>query len=189
MMVSEDQSSNCTIILHNILHDNSQRSNNGLLNPIFKDTVSRQSIDEGCIDNNDVECFFSQRVSYKYEMYHSRNYMRCRKTVDFLIRYSYNNSRYNFGEIDCFFEFNRELYAIVYEFDCSAYDFFQNVIFKQKAELENFDQNFLSLYYKINSASTTKRVIKCSDILSKCALVDTNDKQFLIDYLYEREHD
>ena len=52
-----------------------------------------------------------------------------------------------------------------------------------------YRENFLSLYYKINSASTTKRVIKCSDILSKCALVDTNDKQFLIDYLYEREHD
>ncbi len=79
----------------------------------------------------------------------------CRKTVDFFIRFFYNNSRYNFGEIDCFFEFNRELYAIVYEFDCSVYDFFQNVIFKQKAELENFGQNFLSLYYKINSASTT----------------------------------
>ncbi len=101
-MVSEDQSSNCTKILHNILQNNSQRSINGLLNPIFKNTVSRQLIDEGCIDNNDVECFFSQRVSYRYEMYHSRNYMRCRKTVDFLVRYFYNNSRYNFGEIDCF---------------------------------------------------------------------------------------
>jgi hypothetical protein len=63
------------------------------------------------------------------------------------------------------------------------------IFFKQKAELEKFGQKFFSLYHKINSALTTKSVIKCSYILSKWALVDTYDKKFLIDYLYEREHD
>lgn len=122
-------------------------------------------------------------------MYHSRNYTRCNQTCDFLIRYYYTNNKYNFGEIDSFFEFNRELYAIVDEFDCSPYDFFHNVHFKQRDELKEFGQNFFSIYYKINSTSVTKRVIKCSDILSKCILIDTKDKKFLIDYLYEREHD
>ena len=63
-----------------------------------------------------------------------------------------------------------ELHAIVDEFDCSPYDFFHNVHFKQGDELKELGQNFFSLYYKINSTSVTKRVIKCSDILSKCIL-------------------
>jgi hypothetical protein len=162
---------------------------NGLLNQTFKRTITRQLIDEGYIGDDSLECIFSNRASYKYEIYHSRNYTKCNKTCDFLIRFLYNSNQYNFGEIDSFFEYNNEIFALIYEFDCSAYDFFHDEYYKERGELKEFGQKFFSLYYEIDSLSTSKRVIKCKDILSKCVLIDTVDKKLLVDYLYEREHD
>ena len=68
-------------------------------------------------------------------------------------------------------------------------DFFHDEYYKDRGELREFGQKFFSLYYEIDSLSTSKRVIKCKDILSKCVLIDTVDKKLLVDYLYEREHD
>ncbi len=97
---------------------------------------------------------------------------------NFLIRFLYKSNQYHFGEIDSFFEYNSEIFAIIYQFDCSAYDFFHNVYYKERAELKEFCQKFFIMYYKIDSDLTTKRVITCKDILSKCILIDNEEKIF-----------
>jgi hypothetical protein len=137
---------------------------------------------------NLTDCYsFSQRVNYNFTVYHSKMYTRCKKSCDYIVRYRTGSSHENFGAIKEFFECDAEIDANIYNFDISTFDLFENMNIKNRDFSKDF--SFEKLYYVIIKQSLEESVINMSAIVNKCIILTVNNKTYLTDFLYDREHD
>ena len=79
------------------------------------------------------------------------------------------------------------MYVALRDFKCSSYDFFEGFTIENRKELEN--EIFFNLYFIILFKSQHIRVIKAANILNKCVVIKINSKEFITEFLYDREHD
>lgn len=168
--------------------DENRDSNNRLLENTFQTKLSHEiKCELGLSDNVEITCAFSNRIYFNYNIYHSKNYTRCSASCDYYIKYAYGGIIDNFGIIENFFEFKNNLYVALRDFKCSSYDFFEGFTIENRKELEN--ENFFNLYFIILFKSQHIRVIKAANILNKCVVIKINSKEFITEFLYDREHD
>ena len=103
------------------------------------------------------------------------------------MRFSYGGKSENFGIIKEFFELNGEQFAIINNYEVSTVDFFDSFIIENRSILDDF--NFTKVYFSILSRFEKETVVKSSNIINKCVLIEIKGKTLLTDFLYDREHD
>ena len=67
----------------------------------------------------------SDRLLFNYDIYHSKNYKRCKQSCDYVVRFS-ATGKDNFGIIDQFFTYKSIIYVVLYKLRCNPYDFFKD---------------------------------------------------------------
>ncbi len=169
-------------------NNNPRDTTDRLLSPTYSKKISNNLSEQldFAVDSS-INYLFSQRLYNNHSIYHSENYKRCKKTCDYIVRFSYGGKSENFGIIKEFFELNGEQFAIINNYEVSTVDFFDSFIIKNRSILDDF--NFTKVYFSILSRSEEETVVKSLNIINKCVLIEIKGKTLLTDFLYDREHD
>ncbi len=159
-----------------------------LLNPTFlkKMPIHLSGQLDFYIDLN-KNYLFSERVFYNHTLFHSESYKRCKKSCDNIVRYQTASGNENFGVIKEFFEVESEIYVNLGRLELNTFDFFKDLTIKNRAILDEF--MFTKFYYIVVKQTDDENVVKMSSILNKCIMFNVNEKIYLTDFLYDREHD
>jgi hypothetical protein len=166
-------------IVSNMTKEHITRKKTELLVPFFPQKASVERDLKLIFKSESDNMIFSSRLNHKYSVYHSLQYRSKHenKSCSYIVRFHENKQLFCY--IDYFFEFNKQLYACVYQIQTK-----ENTFIKQGPSI------YENTFFLITGVGKNNEIILCSEIINKCIKVCVNETtSYLTDFISESEHD
>jgi len=170
-----------TTIVSNMTKEHISTKETELLGPFFQQEASIKQDIILILKYESTDMRFSCRLNNKYLVYHSLQYRKNyeKKSCSYIVRF--HETKQSFCYLNYFFEFNKQLYACIYQIYTKENTFIENSLM-----ISNYENTF----FLITSIDQNYKIILCSEIVNKCIKVKVNETvSFITDFISENEHD